>query len=599
MLTTALASGQEYPHIDSLVQVGKDKSLEYPEESLVSSHAAYRLSLEVNYGWGEMNSVQWISEAYFSLGVYDSAHKYDLLSIDHAREHNDRQEEAIAISAMAAKAAYRGFPDTALHYFTRAEQIYETLNDTFDLCDLYLRKATVFFDLDDLDSAMIYNERALQMATANNKKSFVGYALGNMSLIHKKLKSYEKALELIEESSQIHRVLDDKYSLLSNYNNAGIIYKDLGDFEGALASYQAMKPLADTLNYERAEIAIGINSGIALSKLGRFAEAQQAFERAIPIAEKYDSKMSVSDAQIGLAESLRGQGKFAAARRAIESGLEISAAIGSLINQTDAHAEAKNIFQSMGDLTQAIYHQDQLQILRDSMFQTEKAQQINELQTRYETVRKDSEIAILNKNAELDQSRKRTLWLALALLGLAALATILVISQRRRRDRIVLTKEREVEIERRKIAEIEVQFKQKELTAKALQLARRSEFLQKLEEEIKHFKSSIDVKVGRASDKIARMLHHETVDEDEWEQFSKEFSSIHQDYLDALTAKHGALTASELRLVALLKMNLNSKDIANILRISLEGVKKARYRLRRKLDLNSSVLLQEYLNNFS
>jgi len=50
---------------------------------------------------------------------------------------------------------------------------------------------------------------------------------------------------------------------------------------------------------------------------------------------------------------------------------------------------------------------------------------------------------------------------------------------------------------------------------------------------------------------------------------------------------------NDLRLMSLLKMNLSSKEIANILNISVEGVKKARYRLRKKLNLNTEESPQE------
>ncbi|MGB5236435.1 MAG: LuxR C-terminal-related transcriptional regulator, partial [Flavobacteriaceae bacterium] len=53
------------------------------------------------------------------------------------------------------------------------------------------------------------------------------------------------------------------------------------------------------------------------------------------------------------------------------------------------------------------------------------------------------------------------------------------------------------------------------------------------------------------------------------------------------------ITKNELRLMALLKMNLSSKEIATILNISSEGIKKARYRLRKKLDISSEESLQE------
>lgn len=50
---------------------------------------------------------------------------------------------------------------------------------------------------------------------------------------------------------------------------------------------------------------------------------------------------------------------------------------------------------------------------------------------------------------------------------------------------------------------------------------------------------------------------------------------------------------NDLRLMSLLKLNLSSKEIANILNISVEGVKKARYRLRKKLNLNTEESPQE------
>jgi len=69
--------------------------------------------------------------------------------------------------------------------------------------------------------------------------------------------------------------------------------------------------------------------------------------------------------------------------------------------------------------------------------------------------------------------------------------------------------------------------------------------------------------------------------------------------MDALVAKFGNMTKSEMRLIALLKMNLSSKDIADTLNISDEGIKKARYRLRKKPNLDSEDDLQAFLLSFS
>ena len=151
---------------------------------------------------------------------------------------------------------------------------------------------------------------------------------------------------------------------------------------------------------------------------------------------------------------------------------------------------------------------------------------------------------------------------------------------------------------KRESVEKELEYKKKELTAKALQLASKNDFLQSLEQEIGTLQSSIDGAVGKTTQRISRMINNDQLDDTEWDQFGKEFSSIHQAFMDELKAQYGDFSNTEWRLISLMKMNLSSKDIANILRISPDGVKKARYRLRKKMDLASEVDIQDYLISY-
>lgn len=165
--------------------------------------------------------------------------------------------------------------------------------------------------------------------------------------------------------------------------------------------------------------------------------------------------------------------------------------------------------------------------------------------------------------------------------------------QKRRKDKLIF--EKEIETAKRINAEQELEFKKKELTAKVLQLARKNEFLESLENEVEQLKSNVDKKVTSTSSRIIRLIRRDSAESKEWEQFGKEFSSVHQHFFDELTKKHGKFTQSETRLLALLKMNLSSKDFADTLRISAEGIKKARYRLRKKLNLKTDDDLRGYL----
>ncbi len=79
--------------------------------------------------------------------------------------------------------------------------------------------------------------------------------------------------------------------------------------------------------------------------------------------------------------------------------------------------------------------------------------------------------------------------------------------------------------------------------------------------------------------------------------FQSNFNEIHDSFFKTLVKRHSDLTSKDLKLCAYLKMNLSTKEIAPIMRISIRGVEIHRYRLRKKLELNNEQNLNEYLIN--
>ena len=92
--------------------------------------------------------------------------------------------------------------------------------------------------------------------------------------------------------------------------------------------------------------------------------------------------------------------------------------------------------------------------------------------------------------------------------------------------------------------------------------------------------------------------HHNLTDEDQWEQFQHNFDLIHENFFRKLKEKYPALTPADLRLSALLRLNYSSKEIARMLNLTPRGVEAARYRLRKKLALESEENLVEFMINF-
>ena len=99
--------------------------------------------------------------------------------------------------------------------------------------------------------------------------------------------------------------------------------------------------------------------------------------------------------------------------------------------------------------------------------------------------------------------------------------------------------------------------------------------------------------------KLIRILQEEEKMDDDWEYFASHFDKVHSDFLLALKEHYPNLTSNELKLSAYLRMNLSTKEVAQLMNISVRGVEISRYRLRKKLGIPTEVNLFQFLMNFN
>ena len=86
--------------------------------------------------------------------------------------------------------------------------------------------------------------------------------------------------------------------------------------------------------------------------------------------------------------------------------------------------------------------------------------------------------------------------------------------------------------------------------------------------------------------------------DDDWDKFSIHFDQVHQNFFKRLKQKYPQLSKSDYQLGSYLRMNLTTKEIAPLLNISIRGVEIRRYRLRKKLGLDSKQNLNEFMLQF-
>lgn len=154
-----------------------------------------------------------------------------------------------------------------------------------------------------------------------------------------------------------------------------------------------------------------------------------------------------------------------------------------------------------------------------------------------------------------------------------------------------------IELKNEKL-EADINFKNTELASSAMHLVKKSELLNKIKTELTHVTKKIDNEF--AITELKKMIKTLSVDENldkEWEYFTKHFDKVHSDFIVVLKEHHPDISNNEMKLCAYLRMNLSTKEIAQLMNISIRGVEISRYRLRKKLNLSSEINLFDYLIN--
>lgn len=89
-----------------------------------------------------------------------------------------------------------------------------------------------------------------------------------------------------------------------------------------------------------------------------------------------------------------------------------------------------------------------------------------------------------------------------------------------------------------------------------------------------------------------------TINNHSWEQFEEYFRNVHPNFHENLMGKHPKINPEELKLCYLLRLNMNSKEIAVLTNKELNSVDVARYRLRKKMKIERDIKLHEYMSQF-
>ncbi|CAM3437680.1 tetratricopeptide repeat protein [Zobellia roscoffensis] len=243
------------------------------------------------------------------------------------------------------------------------------------------------------------------------------------------------------------------------------------------------------------------------------------------------------------------------------------------------------IYYNQNNYKEAFFYKNKAQELNESIFgrKSKNHKHLFEIKDRYR-LQKEKEKALLKEvRIEKLEDQKRIGFLQNILMGVVVvfmfLYGFLLFRNLRRKHKLEKQKTNEV-----------MMLKNRELTASALQLIEKEEFIAKLKQNISK-SDAIDAKA------IHNMLKgFQNSPGGNWKEFEARFTSINQSFYEKIRSKYPDLGQTDLKLCALVKLGFSSKEMSSLLGITIESVHTSRYRLRKKLKLEKGENLIDFMS---
>ncbi|WKV11185.1 triple tyrosine motif-containing protein [Marivirga harenae] len=163
-------------------------------------------------------------------------------------------------------------------------------------------------------------------------------------------------------------------------------------------------------------------------------------------------------------------------------------------------------------------------------------------------------------------------------------------------DSELKTSEEQLEHLKNEKLKSEIKLKNKELATSTMHLINKNSFINSIKSNLNTIsKRSKNQEVKHEISRVVHNIDKNISADDDWEHFSIHFDQVHGDFIKRWKNDYPNLSPQEIKLSAYLRMNLSTKEIAHLLNISVRGVEIARYRLRKKLELERADNLQEFI----
>lgn len=374
-----------------------------PKKGLEYAAQALQLSRELKNTNGEAAALIAVSLSRSTMGDYKKALEYAQESLNIYQTLNDKK--GLSDSLIKVGSAYHdlGNYDKALEHYLEALKIKEEINDKKGLADCLNHIGVTYIHLSDYQKTLQYYLKALEIQEETGNRRGIAIAFSNIGNVYWYLNKFEKALAYYQKALKIFEETGDKNGSANALGNIGNVYWYLTDYEKSLEHFQrAVKIFAECGDKKKIADAFN-NIGSVYDKLNNYQKALEYHNKALKIKKEMGEKWGIAYTLSNLGMIYHRLQQYDEAVSNLNQGLEIAKEIKGKDIIRQSYEILSRVYEAKGDYKKALEYHKLYSEIKDTIYNETSSKQIADMQTRYETLKKEKRIAILEKDGEIQE----------------------------------------------------------------------------------------------------------------------------------------------------------------------------------------------------
>jgi tetratricopeptide (TPR) repeat protein len=552
------AMADDTAKVNRLVELGEHYCSVKNDKALMFLQEAYTISLSLNYTSGIGRSLMWQGRVYY----------------------------------------YESNFNLSTNYLDKAKKPLEAAGDPDDLSFWYMAKGFNLKITGDYVHAIEMLEKSIQLSKQAGNKSRVATCSYSIGEVLRERGDIDKAMDYYQEALTIEKEIDDKVGIANVYSCLGYSYTSLRKLDSSLYFHKRALKLRTELKLDRHIASSEMNIGKVLIRMGRYDEAIKTLKHALSIFESLDEKTGSIVVNLLIADAMNKKGDPQGVELANKM-LQMAKSIDNPHFLSFAYEQLSEIYAYRNDYQKAFEYQKKHKVIDDSLFTIEKERMLTEVEAKFQSEKKDDNIRYLTAQTKSQRKNNILLIILIVLFGASVVLLFFLLKMKStafRHQQKLREQENIIHSQEKKLLKEQLESKNRELASKALEMLRYNDAISGIVEKLEKMNYMLkdDPDALKSINDIIRDIDSNTR-QNIWDEFETAFKNIHSGFYKKLIEICPDITSSEIKLAALLKLNLTSKEISAITYKSESGIKTTRYRLRKKLNFSSDEKLIPFL----